>query len=86
MDATPLGASLDFSNANIQGHTIIEGLNAKETSALIAQVMATSQAGTANYIDNKFKAVGSFFESNNFKVAVVAISLFIGYLVFRKRR
>lgn len=79
---TGIGASLDLSGANIQGHTINDGLDAQETAylfnAILNNTANTIAKGASNAVDNIKSSTG-------FKIAIVAIAGFIAYKFFFKK-
>ena len=78
-----LGASLNLSNANIQGHTINDGLNAQETAMLFNSIAGNAVNSISNRASNIFNNITN---SNAFKVAVVGIVAFVAYKIFFNKR
>ena len=77
-----LGSSLDLSNATIQGHTINDGLDAKETAQLFNAILGNTANTIAQGASN---AVNNITNSTGFKVAIVGITAFIAYKLFFKK-
>ena len=77
-----LGSNLDLSNAVIQGHTINDGLDAKETAQLFNAILGNTANTIAQGASN---AVNNITNSTGFKVAIVGITAFIAYKLFFKK-
>lgn len=77
-----LGASLDLSGAVIQGHTINDGLDARETAQLFNSILGNTANTLAQGASN---AVNNLTNSNTFKMAIIGIGAYIGYKLFFKK-
>ena len=78
-----LGASLNLSNANIQGHTINDGLNAQETAMLFNNIAGNAVNSISNRASNIFNNITN---SNIYKITIIAIVAFVGYKLFFNKR
>ncbi|MDE6886178.1 MAG: hypothetical protein K2P17_03980 [Helicobacteraceae bacterium] len=77
-----LGASLDLSGATIQGHTINDGLDAKETAQLFNSILNNTANTIAQGASNTLNNITS---STGFKVIIIGIVGFIAYKFFFKK-
>lgn len=77
-----LGASLDLSGATIQGHTINDGLDARETAQLFNAILGNTANTLAQGASN---AINNVTNSNTFKMVVIGVGAYIGYKLFFKK-